>query len=233
MAPADSPEMGFGTCEVTGQVVPRDALVDFQGKRVSAEGKQILLDRLQSGIDPIHDGPAVLPGPWRRAGCICIDNFALMAAGYILGATLGHIAAANIVKHHESAAQTKHLTLILLATISLCGWLLNVAYFTFMPFKSGKTLGKLVGREKIIRMDGGKMTFGQSLLRAIVFCLGSLFITCALFVGGLNSIALGELLGLAWLILDWAFIVGDPALRLALHDRIAGTRVIFSDGRTR
>ncbi len=39
-------------CEISGEWVPPDELVTFQGKRVSAAGKQILLDRLAAGELP-------------------------------------------------------------------------------------------------------------------------------------------------------------------------------------
>ncbi len=39
-------------CEISGEWVPADELVTFQGKRVSAAGKRMLLDRLSSGELP-------------------------------------------------------------------------------------------------------------------------------------------------------------------------------------
>ena len=50
------PATGMGRCSVTGKAYPEDELVTFQGQLVSAEGKQILLDRLRIGADAQSPG---------------------------------------------------------------------------------------------------------------------------------------------------------------------------------
>jgi len=59
-APAEGAPAGTGTgmgkCSVTGKSYPEDELVTFQGQLVSAEGKQILLDRLRIGADAQSPG---------------------------------------------------------------------------------------------------------------------------------------------------------------------------------
>ena len=47
---------GMGKCSITGKSYPEDELVTFQGQLVSAEGKQILLDRLRIGADAQSPG---------------------------------------------------------------------------------------------------------------------------------------------------------------------------------
>lgn len=54
-------------CQVTGKVVPGDQIIEFQGYRVCAEGKQILLDRLRSGETARPLATALTDPGWRTA----------------------------------------------------------------------------------------------------------------------------------------------------------------------
>jgi hypothetical protein len=55
--PDSAPERELVQCDVTGKWVSPDDTVEFQGFRVCAEGKEILLDRLRSG-------ESIAPGLW-------------------------------------------------------------------------------------------------------------------------------------------------------------------------
>ena len=68
---AVQPQPGTAPCSITKKWFPEDELVTFQGQLVSAEGKQILLDRLRTGVRAPSD--LVRPGGFRRFVCISID----------------------------------------------------------------------------------------------------------------------------------------------------------------
>ena len=83
----------------------------------------------------------------------------------------------------------------------------------------------------MIRADGGKITFLQSIVRELIMWFGCVFFIALIAFKGIAGMAVGEAMLVLWLLFDWLFIIVDRHDRRALHDRIAGTRVIFSDGR--
>ena len=101
----DQPEeSAFSACEVTGEVLPRSALVRFQGKLVSERGKQILLDQIRSG----EAGGLVqklLPGPWRRFACVLLDNVILFFTSDIVTFAIGYRIGEHLRQTHASTLQ--------------------------------------------------------------------------------------------------------------------------------
>ena len=73
--PSAGPGPGMAQCSVTHKWFPEDELIMFQGQLVSAEGKQVLLDRLLTGAD--SPDAMIRPGAWRRIGCIFLDGIVL------------------------------------------------------------------------------------------------------------------------------------------------------------
>ena len=78
---------------------------------------------------------------------------------------------------------------------------LNGGYVAAFTAVSGRTIGKMAAGTAVVRLDGGHVTFGQTLSRTCGYLLSAL------------PVGLGFLLGLV-------------GARLALHDRLAGTHVI-------
>ena len=229
----DQPEKSaFSACEVTGEVLPRSALVRFQGKLVSERGKQILIEQIKSGEGAeLHK--KLLPGPWRRFGCVILDNFMLYIVSFIITFAIGFAIGMRLRETHASAMQIQQAIFVLQLWGAIIGFALNVLYYGLMHYFFGSTIGKFAGKEKVVRADGGKITFLQSIFRELVMWFGCvLFIALIAWMGPLGILS-GELLVIAWLLIDWLFIIFDRQNRRALHDRLAGTRVLFSDGRGR
>jgi uncharacterized RDD family membrane protein YckC len=210
----------MGRCSVTGKAYPEDELVTFQGQLVSAEGKQILLDRLQTGADMSDE--LGRPGVWRRFGCIFLDGILLTVFAFLLRAMMGvpFIAPATDPKflHQRIAADSVVFAVEILYFGLLHGW-------------QGKSIGKIVGHLRVVNLDGTSISKRKAFGRAIAYEFGGLMIVLASIFGvGLgNSVIVlsGLILGLVWIATDNICALADARLQRSLHDRICGTRVIF------
>ncbi len=87
--------------------------------------------------------------------------------------------------------------------------LLNGGYVVVLTFAGGQTFGKMVFGMRVVDRAGRPVTISIALVRALVYLV--------------SVLPLG--LGVAWMFLD--------ADRRALHDRLAGTRVLMVSGRLR
>ncbi len=214
------PATAMGRCSVTGKAYPEDELVTFQGQLVSAEGKQILLDRLQTGADMSDE--LGRPGVWRRFGCIFLDGILLTVFAFLLRAMMGvpFIAPATDPKflHQRIAADSVVFAVEILYFGLLHGW-------------QGKSIGKIVGHLRVVNLDGTSISKRKAFGRAIAYEFGGLMIVLASIFGvglGNSVIVLGGLiLGLVWIATDNICALADARLQRSLHDRICGTRVIF------
>jgi uncharacterized RDD family membrane protein YckC len=106
----------------------------------------------------------------------------------------------------------------ILVSAALIGCL-TLAYFVLLESATGRTLGKLVMKLRVLGTKGGRPTIEQTLRR-----------NCWV---GLLVLAGVPLLGLACLaaVVAAAVVIGvqissDPMYAMAWHDRFAGTRVL-------
>ena len=79
-------ESGLVQCEITGKWVPEDEIVEFQGRMVCAEGKELLLERLRSG--ELLPGEMETPSIGKRFGCLFVDGLVLGVVSIVIGAGL-------------------------------------------------------------------------------------------------------------------------------------------------
>jgi uncharacterized RDD family membrane protein YckC/ribosomal protein S27E len=128
-------------------------------------------------------------GFWIRVVAIMIDAFILfLAQGILFGAgwiLVGGIGAGMAVK----------------AAGQLFGSLIHAAYFITFHWLWGQTLGKMALQIRVVSMDGGPLTFGQSVGRYFAAILSAI------------------LLGIGFI------MAGVRADKRGLHDLLAGTRV--------
>jgi len=125
-----------------------------------------------------------------------------------------------------------HLMLGMAFNISLPNWLVALnffgvigAYFVWYWHKHGQTLAMQTWKLQLVRADGGKPALQQLLLRyalALLIPLGMVYLIRHL----LSDLPvarwypyLGASVGLFWALLDRE--------RQFLHDRLAGTKIIF------
>ena len=256
MSQSSPPPDRFKACEVTGEILPVDSLVQFQGKWVSEKGKQILLERLQSG-EPTVSNEWVRPGFWRRLGCNLLDWLIFGVVELVCAVILG-IADAIFALAHAGQIQSPSpapgapppswaiwfgILIVLVINILL------VLYFAYPHYKWGRTPGKYVGRLKVVMFDGSPLTFRRALLRSILYLLPALIGGAAdllmlplMLASAANSAprslsavttiaSLAFFAAFGWWIADCIFLIADARYQRSLHDRLAGTRVIVSQER--
>jgi uncharacterized RDD family membrane protein YckC len=252
MSQSSPPPDRFKACEVTGEILPADSLVQFQGKWVSEKGKQILLERLQSG-EPTVSNEWVRPGFWRRFGCYLLDwlifGVVEIACSMILAIAAAIFAISGAKQVHPpsltpGAPPPSWAIWFGILTMLVINILL-ILYFSYPHYKWGRTPGKYVGRLKVVTLDGSPLTFRRALLRAVLYLLPVLIGDAADMIMlplMLRSAAkpaahppsavmiifgLAFLAAFGWLIADCIFLIVDTRYQRSLHDRLAGTRVIL------
>ncbi len=207
-------------CSITGKWFPEDELVTFQGHLVSAEGKQILLDRLQTGAEAPN--AFVRPGVWRRIGCIFfIDGIVLGVFGLLMNYAFG-------IPFGAFVADPKLISRRIIAlTIALA---VAVLYFGLLHGWKGQSLGKMVGKLRVINMDGTPISKPKAFARALAYMFGSVLLALAMLIAllakNMTLIAAGVSLGYIWVLADCILALVDTRMQRSLHDRICGTRVV-------
>ncbi len=198
----------MGQCAVTGKMVPEDELVTIQGQRVCAEGKAILLDRLKAGegLPGEIEKPTVL----RRFGCIFVDGLIIGVPFAILNAILG-------------ANQT---SIAILGVVSLVSTAVQVIYFAQMHAARGQTVGKMAGKLRVVNLDGTPITLQTAYIRAFAYAGVGFLSGLALALNMPSMVAIVGFIVGGYAIANVLFALFDRGMQRALHDRIAGTRVI-------
>ncbi len=219
------PQSGMAQCSVTRQWFPEDEVVVFQGQLVSAEGKQILLDRLRTGADA--PGALLRPGTAARFWCIFLDLMLLGVLGFIV-----EIAVGMRLWEPRRYNRLEHQALgLVVVTIEL---FLYILYFGNLHGWRGKTLGKMAGHLCVVNLDGTPISKTKAFLRAAVFQFGLIMVLLATFAGLLTGnkslFTWGVCVSWVWFLLDGVVALADTRMQRSLHDRICGTRVICDRG---
>ena len=215
---APAQDDGLALCEVTNKRFPLEDLVEFRGKRVSVEGKRILLRQL-SGAARADDGLR-RPSFLRRLLCSILDGvlvFIVMAAARIAyGITVGAI---------NPMLLFENLTAFQLG-FDLFDFFLVMIYYTIFHAAWGKSRGKMAGGYRVTNPDGSPISFSVSLKRSLFSDGYGIFGVVAIYVFSANSLAV-QILLVAYFIADCLVLVFDSSQQRSLHDRLAGTRVIM------
>lgn len=217
-------------CEITGNIFPVDEIVDFQGKRVSAQGKQILMDKLAAG--EAMPGELERPGAFRRFACMFLDGIILGIAGAIVGAVLG-VLMSGLLLNSEPGDSSFDL---FQGIMQLAGSMINIAYYTFFHGSYGQTLGKMAGKVKVVNADGTDINMSTAFKRTL-YLVGPNLIGVVVILATLGldmEIRATLTMGVGVLIMIY-FVVSiimalvDRDQQRAIHDRLAKTRVIALD----
>ncbi len=215
-------QQGQVQCEVTGAWVAEDEIVVFQGRRVCAQGKAELLERLKSGEK--MPGEFEKPTALRRFACMFVDGLILGGINILLMLVFfGSIVASN-----SGALGTTGYSLYQLILIAFI-----LAYYTYMHGTRGQTLGKMAGKVKVVNGDGTQITMQTAFLRIIYLYLPS-FLGSVVVMGGTSLglesvIATGTVIGGIGSFYMLAGVIAallDRDQQRAIHDRLAKTRVI-------
>ena len=216
---------GMAQCSITKKWFPEDEVVTFQGQLVSAEGKQILLDRLRTGADA--PGALLRPGTAARFWCIFLDLMLLGVLGFIV-----EIAVGMRLWEPRRYNRLEHQALgLVVVTIEL---FLYILYFGNLHGWKGKTLGKMAGHLCVVNLDGTPISKTKAFIRAAVFQFGLIMVLLATFAGLLTGnkslFTWGVCVSWVWFLLDGVMALADTRMQRSLHDRICGTRVICDRG---
>lgn len=193
---ARKPAVETDTCTQCRKIFPRDELMRFEKDRVCAQCKPVYLQRLKEGVQPAAH--LVYAGFWVRFLAVFIDGVMWQIISYAAGLAMGTSAwrrptgAAWPDGAFDSA--TCLFTGVLLA--------LQVAYEVFFIGKYGATLGKMALKLKVVRPDGGGVSYPRALGRHFAKYLSAII-----------------------LLIGYIMAAFDEEKR-ALHDRICDTRVI-------
>jgi uncharacterized RDD family membrane protein YckC len=143
---------------------------------------------METALDPTEPSPA---GFWIRFVANVIDSMVFLVVEFVLGVAAGLVWGGEIVD-------------LALFKATMTGFMLvfGVAYFAVLHAVSGQTVGKMLVRVRVTALDGGALTFGVALLRALAWLLSLLP------------------LGLGFI------VAGCRRDKRALHDLIAETRVV-------
>jgi uncharacterized RDD family membrane protein YckC len=200
---------GMGQCMVTGKIVPEDELVTLHGQRVCAEGKAILLDRLQAG--EAMPGEAEKPTVLRRFGCIFLD-------GLIIGVPFAVLNGVLTADHSPPST---------LGIISLLSTVVYIIYFGQMHASRGQSVGKIAGKLLVVNdRDGSRISTATAYIRAIVYSGTGVLSGVALLMADRTFMSVATMIVVGWGLADVIFALVDTSKQRSLHDRIAGTRVI-------
>ena len=195
-------------CSVTGKMVPEDELVTFQGQRVCAEGKAILLERLQAGegLPGEFKRPTVL----RRFGCIFLDGLIVVLPLAIL---------TGIVAGTSGSMQIG-------GAISLLAVCVEIVYFGQMHASGGQTVGKKAGKLKVVNLDGSAISTKTAYVRAVAYIGPGALTALATIAGSVPLIGIANGVVGLYALANTLAALFDSKRQRALHDHIAGTRVI-------
>lgn len=138
------------------------------------------------------DGPRPAPaGFWIRFGAALVDSLVFLVVEFILGVAAGLVWGAEITESK-----------LFKAAITAFMFVFGSVYYVVLHALFGQTLGKMAVKVRVVRLDGGPISVGTSILRYIGYFLSGVIFLIGYVMAGLRH---------------------D---KRALHDLIADTRVI-------
>ena len=216
---ADPGERDLVRCDITGQMVPEDEIVEIQGYRVCAAGKQELLDRLQSGER--MPGELERPTVLRRFCCAFVDGLLLALLAVVVHVALG--LPAFPTEGYSPGTVGK------VVSAGVIGTLMGMAYFTLFHGLRGQTLGKMAGKCKVVCPDGSDIGMSRAFVRWLCFAGPQVITPLTPYFGSMEAARTFNVVAGSYTVINILFLLLDRDQNRALHDRLAGTRVISVD----
>ena len=185
------------TCVQCGQLFPEGEMLNYEGSWVCAACKPAFFQRIKEGV--AAPGTLVYAGVGARFVAILIDGLIIGALFAVPIVILSIILAASHPGEKPDGPPAWFMGIILLL------YILPPLYEIFMIGKYGATWGKMAMKLKVVRPDGGPVSYGRSTGRYFAKILSGMII----YIGFLMAFWDKE--------------------RRALHDQICQTRVIKVD----
>jgi len=157
---------------------------------------------MENALPPVAPQPAAaevrFAGFWIRVCAYLVDSVFLWMILWLLAtvAIIGYTTGASGTVSAEQLAPGYWAQWAPMAGLDV---FIKLVYYTLFLGKSGQTLGKKLFGLRVIRTDGGPVTYGQALLRTIGYYLNMLTLQ----------------IGFLWVAVD--------SRKQGLHDKIAGT----------
>jgi uncharacterized RDD family membrane protein YckC len=195
-----SPETRY--CGQCGRPSGPEDLARFGDLLICAECKNSYAQKLREGVLPIQ--AAHYAGFWIRALAWLIDTIILMVAGSIVNLTLLRSLVIN-PRVQPGADPAAALTAMagVYGIVYLVNLVIGCSYEAFFVSSSlCATPGKLALGLKVLRSDGGRLTFGRAVGRYFAKLLSGMILCIGFIIAGVDSEKRG------------------------LHDMICDTRVV-------
>ena len=189
---------GQAQCSQCGRVLPADEVVRLENMDVCAECKPAFIQRLREGAAV---GNAAYAGFGIRLGAAILDALILLPIGLLYGFAVGFF----VGTHRGVIDPQNPLNGTFQAVSAVMNLLIYVFYLFYSAFcvsRFGGTPGKRICKLRVVRGDGGKVSFSRALGRYLAKILSKII-----------------------LCIGYLFIIFDDQKR-ALHDMICDTRVI-------
>jgi uncharacterized RDD family membrane protein YckC len=191
---------------------PRSPAADYVGGPTSAPPPAPFGAFAESlGTPPDRASAHRLAGWWSRVGAALLDGLVVGVGGLVLLAIVGAVFSVGFFAS-DTAGIVSVVIGLMLAFSAFA--VIALLYAPFMMARTdGQTLGKMAMGIRVVRVNGEPMTFGSAMLREVA-------VKWLLF----GVVGSSTTFGLAWLV-DVLWPLWDDENR-ALHDLIAGTRVV-------
>jgi uncharacterized RDD family membrane protein YckC len=190
----DTASQGAARCYECGKSFGLDDMIRYKDTWVCASCKPLFVQRLKEGV--MVSGAAMdYGGFWIRFAAKLIDGMIQSGVGFVVGAIFGFVIVPIVGPNNP-------LTALLSLLMNLFNIALGVAYTTYFLGKHAATPGKMACGLKVVKSDGGKVSYARALGRH--------------FAEWINPFTL-------WI--GYIMAAFDDEKR-TLHDRICDTRVI-------
>lgn len=167
----------------------------------SIEPQTVETNTVSTGWEPAPERGPVPAGFWRRALAYLTDLFLTELVSAFLVSV--RFLAVDLASAHETGFGFMDLPEGDGIGLSLfIGILSFVLYFTFFTYWGGQTPGKMLMRARVVTTDLGEVSLPRALLRTVCYFASSFFFGLGFMIAAFNH------------------------EKRALHDLVAGTRVI-------
>jgi len=163
------------------------------------------------------DAGAPLATRWQRLLGVVVDGLIYYLASSIISLGPGEVVTgrfSDILKYTRSGLWGYAAGGAVLAVVGLQWYLVS---------KRGQTLGKMVVRSRIVRLDGRPVDFLHGIVLRNWILGAPVLLVASLGLSARTTVALGQLVMVLWAV-DGLLILG--LARRCLHDRLANTKVI-------
>jgi uncharacterized RDD family membrane protein YckC len=185
-------------CSVCKNSFSANEVVQYNNDTVCFNCKNEYFQKVREGVTDTTTSGIRYSSVRRRFAAMCVDAIILGIFNMIIMFSFAGAIAANPTDPNPSALFGR------MAITMVFSALLGVAYYTVLHGWKGATFGKMIFKIRVVKADGDPISYVQAFVRYLGYMLSSL------------TLCIGYIIA-----------IFDSQKR-SLHDRIAGTRVIYS-----